>query len=92
VVYVDGFGNVALNLGHDELPATFIRLGHRVAVDTGKERLEVPYARTFSDVSAGQGLLYEDSARTLALAVNRESAAELLRLRPDDEVTLSPAG
>lgn len=91
VIYVDGFGNVALNVGHDELPSTFMRLGHRVTIDAGRERVAVPFARTFSDVAPGQGLLYEDSARTLALAVNRESAAELLGLRPDDEVTLSPA-
>jgi S-adenosylmethionine hydrolase len=35
--------------------------------------------------------MYEDSSRSLALAVNRESAAELLELAPDDEVVLSPA-
>ncbi len=91
VVYVDGFGNVALNVGHADLVSTFIRLGERVAVDTGRDRIVVPFARTFSDVGPGQGLLYEDSVRKLALAVNRESAAELLGVAADDEVTLSPA-
>lgn len=91
VVYADRFGNVALNLGHDAFPSTFLRLGHRVVVDTGRTRITVPFARTFTDVGRGQGLLYEDSARSLALAVNRESAAEMLGLGADDEVTLSPA-
>jgi S-adenosylmethionine hydrolase len=91
VVYVDGFGNVALNLGHDDFAGTFLRLGHPVAIDTGRNRITVPFARTFGDVGPGQGLLYEDSARSLALAVNRESAAEMLGLATDDEVTLSPA-
>jgi S-adenosylmethionine hydrolase len=91
VLYVDGFGNVALNVGHDQLADTFLRLGHRLTVDTGRNRLTVPFARTFSDVGPGQGLVYEDSGRSLALAVNRESAAEILSLGLDDEVTLSPA-
>jgi S-adenosyl-L-methionine hydrolase (adenosine-forming) len=92
VLYADGFGNVALDVGHGELASTFVRLGHRIDVDTGRERITVPFARTFSDVGPGQCLLYDDSARNLALAVNRESAADLLGLAPDDEVTLSPAG
>lgn len=91
VLYVDGFGNVALNIDHELLASTFLRLGHRIAFDTGRTRIAVPFTRTFSDVGAGQGLLYEDSGRSLALAVNRESAAEMLGLAPDDEVTLSPA-
>jgi S-adenosyl-L-methionine hydrolase (adenosine-forming) len=92
VTYVDGFGNVALNLGHQDLAATFLRLGHRITVQTQRAKVSVPFARTFTDVGEGQGLLYEDSASSLALAVNRESAAEMLGLSPDDEVTLSPAG
>ena len=91
VLYVDGFGNVALNVDHDQLGSTFLRLGHRLTVDTGRNRITVPFGRTFSDVGPGQGLVYEDSARSLALAVNRESAAEILSLGLDDEVTLSPA-
>jgi len=44
--------------------------------------------RTFGEVGPGQGILYEDSSRRPALAVNRDSAAELLGLAPDDEVML----
>jgi S-adenosylmethionine hydrolase len=91
VLYVDGFGNVTLNLGHEDLSSTFLRLGRRVSVDTGGVTVSMPFARTFSDVGEGQALLYEDSARALALAVNRHSAAEMLGLAPDDEVTLSAA-
>jgi S-adenosyl-L-methionine hydrolase (adenosine-forming) len=91
VVYVDGFGNVALNLDHELLAATFLKLGERVAVAAGRAKITVPFGRTFSDVGPGQGIVYEDASRSLALAVNRESAAELLGLAPDDEVVLSPA-
>jgi S-adenosylmethionine hydrolase len=36
-------------------------------------------------------MLYEDSYRNLALAVNRGSAAEMLAIGPGDEVVLHPA-
>jgi S-adenosylmethionine hydrolase len=90
VVYIDGFGNATLNLDHAQLATTFLRLGERVAVDAGAAKVTVPFGRTFADVGPGQGIIYEDSSRSLALAVNRESAAELLGLAPDDEVVLSP--
>jgi S-adenosyl-L-methionine hydrolase (adenosine-forming) len=91
VLYADGFGNLALNLRHDQLASTFLRLGNRVAVAAGRSSVTVTFGRTFADVGVGQGIMYEDSSRSLALAVNRESAAELLELAPDDEVVLSPA-
>jgi len=82
---IDGYGNVGLNVGHDDAMAAGIRLGDRVDVN-GHEALVV---QTFADVPAGELLLYEDAWRSLALAVNRGDAAELLGLRPDDEVRLA---
>jgi S-adenosylmethionine hydrolase len=46
--------------------------------------------QTFADVRAGELLLYEDAWRSLALAVNRGDAAQLLGLARDDEVRLTP--
>jgi S-adenosylmethionine hydrolase len=91
VLYADGFGNLTLNLRHDQLAGTFLRLGNRVAVAAGRSSVTVSFGRTFADVGAGQGIMYEDSSRSLALGVNRDSAADLLELNPDDEVVLSPA-
>ncbi len=48
------------------------------------------YARTFADAAPGELLLYEDAYRTLALAVNRGSAAERLALVPGAAVPLRP--
>lgn len=83
---VDGYGNVALNVGHAEAMEAGIRLGGQVNVN-GRGGTVV---QTFADVRAGELLLYEDAWRSLALAVNRGDAAEALGLRPDDEVRLSP--
>ena len=81
---VDGYGNVALNVGHADALAAGIRLGDPVRVNSHVGTV----VQTFADVSAGELLLYEDAWRSLALAVNRGDAADLLALRPDDEVRL----
>ena len=83
---IDGYGNVGLNVGHADAMQAGIRLGDRVDVN-GRDALTV---QTFADVPAGELLLYEDAWGSLALAVNRGDAAELLGLRADDEVRLAP--
>jgi S-adenosylmethionine hydrolase len=84
---VDSFGNVGLNVSHEQLAGRGLKLGR--AVLANGERAQ--YARTFADVASGELLLYEDAYRTLALAVNRGSAAERLDLRPDSPVVLELA-
>jgi len=91
VLYVDGFGNATLDLGHEQLAATFMRLGELVEVQAGTAKLTVPFGRTFADVESGTGILYEDSSHSLALAINRGDAASRLGLAPDDEVVLRPS-
>jgi S-adenosyl-L-methionine hydrolase (adenosine-forming) len=83
----DRFGNVMLDIEHDELAGSGLKLGHLVTVN---EEL-AHYATTFADVPPGELLLYEDAYRTLALAVNRGSAALHLGLDLDAEVHIRPA-
>ena len=56
----------------------------------GGEPYLAKYAQTFADVTVGELLIYEDSYRTLAVAINRGDAASTLGLRPDAEVRLRP--
>jgi hypothetical protein len=67
---VDRFGNVALNAARDDLPSA--------ATAWRADEQPATLGRIFADVAAGDLLLYEDSSGTLALAVNRGSAAERL--------------
>jgi S-adenosylmethionine hydrolase len=83
----DRFGNVMLDVEHAELTASGLRLGRELLVNGEAVR----YATTFTDVAAGELLLYEDAYRTLALAVNRGSAASHLGLERDAEVRIRPA-
>jgi S-adenosylmethionine hydrolase len=87
----DRFGNIALNVGHEALAGSPLRLGRPVTVSLpGGREVTGHYAYTFADVAAGELLLYEDATRTLALALNRGDAASELGLGAGDRVTLRP--
>jgi S-adenosylmethionine hydrolase len=76
-VEVDGFGNLITDA---TLPAAGrVRVGGR----------DVTVGRTFSDVPAGELVLYEDSAGEVALALNGGSAAAALGLSAGDELELA---
>jgi S-adenosylmethionine hydrolase len=83
----DRFGNVMLDVEHAELTAVGLRLGRPVLINDQRAH----YATTFADVPPGELLLYQDAYRTLALAVNRGSAAHQLGLELDDEVRIRAA-
>lgn len=83
----DRFGNVTLDVEHEELTFAGLRLGRSAGVN---DQTAV-YATTFADVPPGALLLYEDAYRTLALAINRGSAKEALGLALDDELRIVPA-
>ena len=87
---LDRFGNVGLNVGHEQLAGSGLTLGGTIELEAGGERYLAKYAQTFADVTTGELLVYEDSYRTLAVAINRGDAASTLGLRPDAEVRLRP--
>ena len=87
---VDVYGNVTLNVGHDEVAGTGLQLGRQLEVGCSGRTRRATFAGTFADVPAGELLLYEDASRSLALAVNRGSATDELGIAPDSEVRLIP--
>ena len=89
-LYIDRFGNVQLDAGHEALAGTGLKLGHEVELETSSQRCRAHYARTFADVAAGELLVYEDAYRTLAVAVSHGSAAERLGVAVDDELRIRP--
>ncbi|MGI9184030.1 MAG: SAM hydrolase/SAM-dependent halogenase family protein [Solirubrobacteraceae bacterium] len=91
VRYVDGFGNVQLNAGHEQLAGSGLKLGHAALVALDADRaLPAQYARTFADVARGELLLYEDAARRLSVAVSHGDAAQRLGVGIDDELRIRP--
>jgi S-adenosyl-L-methionine hydrolase (adenosine-forming) len=89
-IHVDGYGNVTLDLDGSMLAEGPLREGEPVRVDAPDGHFEAVWARTFADVGRGELLLFEDSSGAMALAVTGGSAAGLLNLEPDREVTLKP--
>jgi hypothetical protein len=85
---VDRFGNVALNLRREHLERAELAAGHRVELTCRGDRFYAVFARTFEDAPTGSLLVYEDSYRSLALAVSRGSAAQLLRIEEGGEIVL----
>jgi S-adenosylmethionine hydrolase len=84
-IYVDRFGNVQLDAGHDQISAAGLKLGRGVLIG----QYEARYVRTFADAAVGELLLYEDSARMLAVAVSHGNAAERLGVSAGDELRIS---
>lgn len=83
----DTFGNVMLDVEHQELVGSGLRLGLRLQVNDHA----AIFASAFADVAPGELLVYEDAYRTLSVAVNRGSARGELGLAVDDEVVVRPA-
>lgn len=90
-LYADRYGNVSLDLDAEGAKSGSLAPGARLKLQAPDGRFDAAWVRTFADSARGDVLLYEDSSRRLALAVNGGSAAGLLDLKPDDEVILRPA-
>lgn len=89
VLYVDRFGNAALNVDHEDLAQAGLKLGRGVELVTeAGATATAHYARTFADVPEGGLLVYEDAYRRLALAVSHGDAARRLSVSVGDELQI----
>jgi len=93
VLWVDRFGNAQLNVGPDDLPATF---GSRVEVrcssptdPTGGVVRSAVRATSYAELGGGAVGLVLDSSGLLAVSMDQRSAAEELGLDVGDQVTLT---
>ncbi len=83
IIATDGpFGNLVTNIsGDDFLKLGYVR-GRTPHVVVGKNEMDIPFVRTFSDVPLNQPLLYIDSRGHLGLAVNQASFAAKYGVKP----------
>jgi S-adenosylmethionine hydrolase len=88
VLGVDRFGNIALNLSREHLDSVSIVPGMRVELAARGNRYYAVAARTFADAPQGELILYEDSYRSVAIAVSRGSAAAVLGVEEGAEIVL----
>ena len=91
VRYIDRFGNLQLNAGHEDLTETGLRLGRSARIELDDDTShQVHFVRTFADAGRDELLLYEDAQRRLAVAVSHGDAAARLRLGIDGELRIRP--
>jgi len=94
VLWVDRFGNAQLNVGPDDLAATF---GNRIELrcssptdPTGGVTRSVRRAHAYAELAGGSVGLIVDSSGMLAISMDQRSAADELGLDVGDQVTLLP--
>ena len=89
ILYVDNFGNIALNLTREHVEQVGIIPGTQVELELGGERVFAVAARTFADARVGDIILYEDSYRNMSVAVSGGDAAELLSANAGQSVRIN---
>ncbi len=77
-LYVDSFGNIALNLTRSDLEGVGVAPGTRIELDLAGQRYYAVAARTFADAGAGDVILYEDSYQNMSIALSNGNAAAML--------------
>src|SRR5919204_1016285 len=88
VLYVDRFGNVQLNLRREHLENAGIEPGRQIELELAGERYYAVAARTFADARPGDVILYEDSYRSVSIAINGGDAGAMLHATPGQELRI----
>jgi S-adenosylmethionine hydrolase len=89
VIATDGpYGNLVTNINGADFLKLGYEPGYEVGVTVGGRQIEMPFVRTFSDVTVGKPLLYIDSRGRLGLAVNQGSFADVYAIRPPASITI----
>lgn len=85
VLWVDRYGNVQLNVGPDDVEP----FGDRIALRWAEQVRTARRAPAYGSLKAGEVGLVVDSYGLVSIALDRQSASDLLKLRPGDAVVLA---
>ena len=89
MIHVNRYGNCVLNIVESEIFHRS-RLPKRFIVSSGSQELcKLALAQTFSEVSAGQYLLYPDSYGRVGIATNTGNFAAMFGLDLGSRLTLT---
>jgi S-adenosyl-L-methionine hydrolase (adenosine-forming) len=89
LLYVDSFGNIALNITREDVERLGIVSGTRVELEHAGEQYYAVMARTFADARPGDVILYEDSYGNMSVAISRGSAARMLHASPGQRIRVT---
>lgn len=85
----DPFGNLITNISAEDFRKLGYTLGDVLHIRIGDRPLEVPFVRTFSDVSTGKPLAYIDSRGHFGLAVSHGNFSEVYVVKPPATLIIS---
>lgn len=88
VLWVDRYGNCQLNVGPEQLEAHGVAPGGNVGVRVGSDERTARWVHTFAEAKPSELVVLVDSYGMCALAFDRRSAAEELRLRAGKAVSI----
>jgi S-adenosyl-L-methionine hydrolase (adenosine-forming) len=88
VLMIDRFGNIQLNVNRGHLEQVGIAPGVQVELEVSTECVYAVAARTFSDVPAGEIVLYEDAYENVSIAITSGNAAGTLTAAVGDQVRI----
>jgi S-adenosylmethionine hydrolase len=86
VLWIDRYGNVQLNVDLDELEP----LGEPVSIAYRDQTRVVRRAAAYASVKPGDVGIVVDAYGLVSLCADRSSAADTLKMRPGDTVTIRP--
>ena len=89
VLDVDRFGNLRLAAREPDLERAGLAEEAALSVEAGERQVVAPRVPTYGDVAGGEDAVLVDSAGWVAVARNRSSAAEALRVATGDFVILT---
>ena len=90
VLYVDSFGNIALNLTREDVERIGVVPGTQVELELAGESYYAVAARTFADARAGDVILYQDSYANMSVAISGGSAGRMLHALPGQRIRIAP--
>ena len=91
MLYVDSFGNIALNLTRADVEELGIVSGARVELELAGEWYYAVMARTFADARPGDVILYEDSYKNMSVAISNGNAGRMLHAAPGQSIRITLA-
>ena len=87
VLYIDDFGNIISNISKHMLQK-YLEIGKKVKIYIGKNRKEIPFVKTYSDVKKGAFLIANSSSGYLEISANQIKASDILKVKLGEKIKI----
>jgi hypothetical protein len=88
VLWIDGFGNIQLNIGPDDLVGLGLAVGDDVLVSASMQNYRIVWGTSYGAVEEGEAVIHVDSHGQIALAVRGGRADEDFPIAVGDPIVI----